>query len=452
MLAAPPRPRRLPTRQRDALIKGRYPAPDEFGYDAVESKPGRRRPSPMVNRSEDAELPPQKRANLVAQTREIHRNFTAAAWMVRRHLDYCATFSFQAKTGDRILDKQVEALVESLEEPENWDVAGRHGISSYTRLAEGRRILDGDIGTIKLRSGLTQTIEGDRVRNPEGAPWPDHIEAARLNHGLLLGDYGNTLAYAVHRRIPTTAANPTASRFEFERMVPARSMYWHAYYDRFDQVRGISPLAPAVNTLVDLYEGIDYALAKLKISQLFALAFFRGDPLSITPGTTDVDGRQDYTKIPLDGPKILDLDMGDRAEVLDAKTPSTEFQSFTTLLLQLVLKALDIPYSLLSVKYHEVLQRGCLNDRSESPAKHGENGGNAHRINFFAGIKVLSQSHITRPGLDVLDVRHCGSESTVDSRSLLSLSGDSAGEGVAPALSTMKRRKCGGIFVWGART
>jgi hypothetical protein len=46
-------------------------------------------------------------------------------------------------------------------------------------------------------------------------------------------------------------------------------------FDRFDQLRGISPLAAAINTLRGTYEGFDYALAKAKVAQMFALAFYR---------------------------------------------------------------------------------------------------------------------------------------------------------------------------------
>lgn len=39
------------------------------------------------------------------------------------------------------------------------------------------------------------------------------------------------------------------------------------------------------------------------------------------------------------------MEVGDRAEWLESRTPSTEFQAFQTLVLQMALKALDIPYS-----------------------------------------------------------------------------------------------------------
>ena len=69
-----------------------------FGYDAVESKNRRQAPTGRL-RSEDKELLPQQRRKLTSAARDIHRNFTIAAWAIRKHLDYVSTFSFQSGTG-----------------------------------------------------------------------------------------------------------------------------------------------------------------------------------------------------------------------------------------------------------------------------------------------------------------------------------------------------------------
>ncbi len=45
------------------------------------------------------------------------------------------------------------------------------------------------------------------------------------------------------------------------------------------------------------------------------------------------------------GPVFLDLDPGDRAEFLSSNSPSNQFQAFTMLIIQVALKALDIPFS-----------------------------------------------------------------------------------------------------------
>src|SRR5689334_16827370 len=68
-----------------------------LSYDGAESSKSRKAPS-GIQQSEDRELPAEKRRKLLSASRDIQRNFALAAWMIRRHLDYVTTFSFQAKT------------------------------------------------------------------------------------------------------------------------------------------------------------------------------------------------------------------------------------------------------------------------------------------------------------------------------------------------------------------
>jgi capsid protein len=138
---------------------------------------------------------------------------------------------------------------------------------------------------------------------------------------------------------------------EFEKIVPAASLFVHGWYDRFDQLRGISPIASALGTLQDTYEGFDMALAKLKVHQLFALAFYRDADTGFdtTTATTDADDdgilesgyEVDFGK----GPVQLDLNPGDKAEFLESKTPATETVQFLQMMIHVALKSLDLPYS-----------------------------------------------------------------------------------------------------------
>ena len=136
-------------------------------------------------------------------------------------------------------------------------------------------------------------------------------------------------------------------------------MIHYGFFERFagDQVRGISPLVSALNPLRDVYENFEYALMKAKVSQLFAMAFYRDgdespaytseDPHGAV-GDDDGDGEAEPQGYRVDfgsGPQLLDLDPGDRAEFLESKQPSSEFQQFTELVIQVALKALDIPFS-----------------------------------------------------------------------------------------------------------
>lgn len=324
-------------------------------YDAVQAKNKRSAPTGIL-RSEDAELTQADRRKMLSAARTLHRNFSVAAWMIRKHLDYVSTFTFQARTGNDALDQSLERLVRWWSQPTNFDVTGRYSLQRFTRLAEMRRTVDGDMGILKLSSAAVQAIEGDRIRSPAGGVLPADYSAADFTHGVRTNTAGKPLEYCICKRGATNDSNGGSATFEFERIVPARNLYHFGYFDRFDQVRGIAPLATAVNTMRDTYEGFDYALAKMKVAQLFGLVFYReksDEQGSGDTATTDTLGQttassEDGSGYEVDfgrGPLKLDLDPGDRAEFLETKSPSTEFQSFSQVMVAVALKSLDIPFS-----------------------------------------------------------------------------------------------------------
>ncbi len=330
------------------------------GYDAVKEKGRRQAPTGLV-RSEDAELRVADRKKLVSGTRDLHRNFSIVAWMIRRHLDYISTFSFQCRSGNPEMDAQVEKLMRWWSRPGNCDVMGRFSLTRMARMAEMRRVIDGDVFPLKLRDGRIQWIEGDRVRTPIGGLPTDVVDfaAGDLLHGVRTDDAGMPLQYCICKRSKLTDTLGGTDNFTFERMVDARNLYQFGYFDRFDQVRGISPLASALNSLRDVYEGFDYALAKMKVAQLFGMSIFReksdtfGTPpiaeeIETDPEDNDDNPEETETSYKVNfgsGPFLLDLDPGDRAEFLENKTPSIEFQQFSQVMIGVALKALDIPYS-----------------------------------------------------------------------------------------------------------
>jgi len=309
-----------------------------FQYDAADG--GTKRRTPAVNfRGEDDVLDAAKRAKVQANARDICRNFAIANWAIRRHLDYTSTFDFHAKTGDDGFDRELEDFVWENSKAFNFDVAGRHGWESAVRMLEAQAIVTGDNGLVVLSDGRFQGLEGDRVRNSSEL---QNLKGEWVQ-GIKVDDAGRALAFAVHRR-------RRGGGFEFERTVNAGNVIWHGYYDRWDQVRGISPIVSALNPLRDVYENFDYALMKAKVSQLFAMAIMRkanesaGD---ISGGIGD-DAEPKRSAYQVDfgkGPVFLDMDPGDEAKFLESQHPSSQFQDFTQLVTMVALKALDIPYS-----------------------------------------------------------------------------------------------------------
>lgn len=305
-----------------------------WAYDAA--TPTNKRRAPRVTlQSEDAALPASGRRLVISGTRDLQRNFEVAAWAIRLHLNFVANHSFEAHTGDADFDQQLERFVWRWGLPGHFEATTRHSRRRTIRLAEARRVVDGDIVFQRLRSGLVAPIEGDRIRDPIGKDRGEFV------HGVRTDKQGRPLEYAVHNRTP-------GGGFRFDRPVSARYCEHLAYFDRFDQNRGISPLAAAINRLRDCYECFNYALVKAKVSQLFGLALFRDDDEAVgeVETTEGDDGEVDKSQTTIDfgrGPFQLDLGPDDKVDLLESKTPSAEFGAYTNLMISIALKALDIP-------------------------------------------------------------------------------------------------------------
>lgn len=296
------------------------------GYDA-NGGAGRRKQIIPNHRSEDDLLRGVDRSKLLANARDITRNFSLAQWIVTQHLNYVTNFNFHAGSKDKGFNRAFEERMRLWSLAENCDLAGRHSLNGYLRLIESSRVIDGDVGVSYNEIGKIQGIEGDRIRQPDVAKY-----GGRWINGVRVDAAGRELAYAIWRR--------KENAFEFERLVSARNFALIAYRRRFDQIRGTSLLAPALNSIRDVYENIDHALARAKVSHLFALVIKRAAFDDDRP-LTDYDGI-DVTK----GPSNLDMNPGDEANFLESHQPSSEFQAFMEQAIMLAIRALDIPMSM----------------------------------------------------------------------------------------------------------
>lgn len=311
-----------------------------FGYDAAEPKNKRKSRSGPI-KSEDAVLGKSARRNVISTANEIHRNFAIAGWMIRKHLDYTTQFSFQCKTEDEGFNTEIEEFIKERSKKQHCDIAARHNLSSMVRIAEIRSLVDNDVAWLRLNSGHTQGIEGDRIRNH-----PKPKENDRWTHGVRTNKVSRALGYAIHNR------GGGGRGYEFDRTVKAENLYLHGYFDRYDQIRGVSPVLSGLTDLQDVDEAKDYGLAKLKVEQLFALAFYRNAeeaPAPITETEGDDDSTEgDERKYQVDfgkGPVLLDLEDGDRAEFLKSDAPGANTSQFLNDVIAITLKSLDIPYS-----------------------------------------------------------------------------------------------------------
>jgi capsid protein len=317
-------------------------------YEAVQDSPRRRRPNARL-RDEDRMLQPDARNKMVGTARDLRRNFTDAAFAIRLHLDFLTTLTFQARTLDKAFNKLIEQFVAEISKPHNFDAAGRHSRQRFTRLLEAGAVIDGDCGCLFNKDGHVQGIEGDRIRSHQSIVAADRT----IVHGVEVNDAGRALRYIVCRR------QTNGDGFDFERSVNARYMHMHGYFDRFDQVRGVTPLSTAINQFVDSHEGRIYALARSKIAQLFGLVVnrkgsdpFMSDLRKLTQGgnTVEGEGGQDYVgqvseAWSIGGVPLLDMGREDDVKFLENRTPALEWQKFDQIIIASAYKSLDIPFS-----------------------------------------------------------------------------------------------------------
>lgn len=301
------------------------------GFDAVKSTNRRRSPTSVLQ-SEDASADRSTRRKLISTTRDVRRNFSVARWAINKHLDFIVSHTFRSKTGDDGFDRELERFVKHASRKANFDSRSKHPRRRFMRLLEAGRTVDGDSHALKLRGGRLQGVEGDRIRDPDlgkrrkGEQWV---------HGVLLNRYGGDSKFCIHSR--------QKNRFKFERIVPVSRMISIGYYDRFDQTRGVSPLASAVRDYRDVYDGFDYALAREKVNQFFAMVIKRDAP-EMLPGDKTT-AKEPYQINFGGGPVVLDLDPGDDANFLNSQGTSDQSQKFWDTTIAMALKSLDIPFS-----------------------------------------------------------------------------------------------------------
>lgn len=327
---------------------------ERLGYDAVATDHRRASPSSSL-KSEDTVLGATDRRKAINRVRELYRSYSVPRWMLNKHLDFVAAVSFQSRNSSRLkprtpaaatelekLDARIEELVAWWAKPWNFDIRGRHGLYRALRIAEACRVADGDCFFQKLGTGHTAAIEGDRVRKPGTGRIPPKWSKATWTHGIQLSKKGRPQRYCVCTR------GSFDNSFAFDAVIPARYMCHHAWWDfRFDQVRGISPFLASVPELVDAKEARTYALAKMKVSQLFGLATFRDAPdnLGTTEGSGEADDEEPFEVDFGKGPFHLDLRPDDKALFLEANSPGQPFQDFYKVVIAGGLKTMDLPYS-----------------------------------------------------------------------------------------------------------
>ena len=306
-------------------------------YQALNPK-NRRRSTTRHVRSEDFLLNDSRRQALSANALDVWRNMGLLGWAIRRTLDYCCLWDFQPRTGDPGLNAALKQLMARDCEPEQIDTFGRMDWDDFRRVAESQKLLTGDAFFIKLADGTLQMVEGAYCRNPtfsrrDKQQW---VNGAKLSRGRVQ-------AWNFQEEDPLTAART-------DRAVRAGNVWQHCQFEaRPNVIRPQSPIVAALNEFRDLDETLDHMRAKVKLDQLFGLAFGRKPDAEAfdedDPQASDAQEGSARVVDFGDGPAVFDLDDGETVTPIQSANPASATQDFTRLCLAIALKVLDLPYN-----------------------------------------------------------------------------------------------------------
>jgi lambda family phage portal protein len=271
----------------------------------------------------ERDLPRFDRESAMAKTRQLVDNDPLMAGMVQTLVDNIVAtgYTLRMTTNDTGYNKAVEGLWRNAKD--SLDIRGVRSWTKICRCLQYRKIIDGDVGVyhnyidVDTNEFHVQLIEADRIRSKKF----DY-----LDQGIEFDDYGKPIRYWIGDR-PRDQMDISAQQRKGT-PIAAEDFYLYAHYptERYDMLRGVTPLLPLLNYHQDIREIMNAMLQKIKNAAFMAFK------TKITPsptGTifaseqdrTNEDGIQRRTT-PIVPMSNVELQPGEDMEVMESNEPS----------------------------------------------------------------------------------------------------------------------------------
>lgn len=309
-----------------------------FDYDILKSTRYRTQPtSAAVAPGVDVTgITSQDRGKIRARLDTQYDNLAWAAWLVRAHTAYVTRFNvmFRDSKDDADFEREIADYFNDWQmDPTKVHVRNLHDLSVLMALHEYGKVLSGDDFIVNI-GGKFIGIPGERVRKPMIGLPPKYNTVT--DYGFVLDE-----KTGAPKGITTVAADGIT----FEEFYPWDTLQFNGYFRSHDQYRGISPLISAYNNNQDLKENFEYTLLKIKFASFIGAVIKReATSPAFSYSAVDEGGRTEYQFEMKPGMK-LELEPGDSIEFPESKQPTLEFRNFSELMLRIIAKSLDIPYT-----------------------------------------------------------------------------------------------------------
>ena len=280
-----------------------------------------------------------ERYKLIRAARDLADNFPPVRSLLLKFATYVSgRISYQARTGDKELDSQVERYWS------DWcskcDFLRRHDFTTLLQLAVQAILRDGDCGFIVVRDGRElrlQSVEADRI----GSPYNRLIDSDNYIGGINLDEYGRPVSYQVYvRTINNQYLDPTD--------IPAPEFIHLFDATRLDEYRGRSAFATALNATRDLQEALKAEIQAIKF------AAYQTGVITTENGSADAadyfatssrnDNGQTEKLANIDPGAINYLSPGEKMEMFQSERPGGAFGEFIRLVQSHICMSVGLPY------------------------------------------------------------------------------------------------------------
>lgn len=280
-----------------------------------------------------------ERYKLIRAARDLADNFPPVRSLLLKFATYVAgRLSYQARTGDRDLDEQVERYWAK------WcrecDFLRRHDFTTLLQLAVMAILRDGDCGFIIVRDGdklKLQSVEADRI----GSPYNRLIDSNTYIGGIMLDEYGRPEKYQIFvRTINNQYIEPTDI---------LASQFIHLFdATRLDEYRGRSAFATALNAARDLQETLKAEVQAIKFASyqtgIITTENGSADAADYFATSTRNDLGQTEKLSNVDPGAIQYLSPGEKIEMFKNDRPGGAFGEFVRLVQSHIAMAVGLPY------------------------------------------------------------------------------------------------------------
>jgi lambda family phage portal protein len=280
-----------------------------------------------------------ERYKLIRAARDLADNFPPVRSLLLKFATYVSgRISYQARTGDRTLDEQIERYWR------DWcskcDFLRRHDFTTLLQLAVMAILRDGDCGFIIVRDKgelRLQSVEADRI----GSPYNRVIDSDNFIGGINLDEYGRPVSYQIYvRTINNQYLDPTdITAAEFIHLFDAT---------RLDEYRGRSAFATALNATRDLQEALKAEIQAIKYASyqtgIITTENGSADAADYFATSTQNDNGQTEKLSNIDPGAINYLSPGEKMEMFTNDRPGGAFGEFVRLVQSHICMSVGLPY------------------------------------------------------------------------------------------------------------